>query len=50
MISVGACLEQTKLAESWHVLYAGLRRLIDDLHVHIHLENNVLFPRFLDKC
>lgn len=26
-------------------LYAGLGELESDLHVHIHLENNVLFPR-----
>jgi regulator of cell morphogenesis and NO signaling len=26
-------------------LYAGLRDLESDLHVHIHLENNILFPR-----
>lgn len=26
-------------------LYEGLRMLEADLHVHIHLENNVLFPR-----
>jgi regulator of cell morphogenesis and NO signaling len=26
-------------------LYAGLQDLEKDLHVHIHLENNILFPR-----
>jgi len=26
-------------------LYAGLEALEKDLHIHIHLENNVLFPR-----
>ena len=26
-------------------LYEGLRALEADLHVHIHLENNILFPR-----
>jgi regulator of cell morphogenesis and NO signaling len=26
-------------------LYAGLQELERDLHVHIHLENNILFPR-----
>lgn len=26
-------------------LYEGLQRLEADLHVHIHLENNILFPR-----
>ncbi len=26
-------------------LYAGLQALESDLHIHIHLENNILFPR-----
>ena len=28
-----------------HALYEGLKALESDLHVHIHLENNILFPR-----
>jgi regulator of cell morphogenesis and NO signaling len=35
----GAC-------RTWQALYAGLAKLNDDLMQHIHLENNVLFPRF----
>lgn len=35
----GAC-------RSWQALYAGTRKLADDLVEHIHLENNILFPRF----
>lgn len=31
---------------SWKALYAGLRKLSDDLVEHIHTENNILFPRF----
>lgn len=31
---------------TWRALYAGLRKLVDDLMTHIHLENNVLFPQF----
>jgi len=31
---------------TWQALYAGLAKLADDLMEHIHLENNVLFPRF----
>ena len=31
---------------TWQALYAGLSKLTDDLMEHIHLENNVLFPRF----
>jgi len=35
----GAC-------DTWRALYAGTRKLADDLMEHIHLENDVLFPRF----
>ncbi|WP_101341758.1 iron-sulfur cluster repair di-iron protein [Cereibacter azotoformans] len=35
----GAC-------RSWHALYAGVRKFADDLVAHMHLENEVLFPRF----
>ncbi len=31
---------------SWEALYVGTDKLIDDVMEHIHLENNVLFPRF----
>lgn len=32
---------------TWQALYAGLGKFIDDLIDHIHIENNILFPRFL---
>ena len=32
---------------TWRALYAGLAELEKDLHRHIHLENNILFPRAL---
>src|SRR5690606_18976599 len=35
----GAC-------RSWQALYIGTAQLVEDLMEHIHLENNVLFPRF----
>ncbi|MGD0023996.1 MAG: iron-sulfur cluster repair protein YtfE [Xanthobacteraceae bacterium] len=35
----GAC-------NSWRALYAVLAKLAEDLTDHIHIENNVLFPRF----
>ncbi|MGO4558175.1 iron-sulfur cluster repair di-iron protein [Mesorhizobium sp. 2RAF21] len=35
----GAC-------RSWQALYVGVAHLAEDLIEHIHLENNVLFPRF----
>ncbi len=31
---------------TWCALYAGTRKLVDDVMQHIHLENNVLFPQF----
>jgi len=33
---------------SWRALYVGLERLEAELMEHIHLENNVLFPRALN--
>jgi regulator of cell morphogenesis and NO signaling len=33
---------------SWMALYGGLDEFEKDLHVHVHLENNVLFPRVRD--
>jgi regulator of cell morphogenesis and NO signaling len=32
---------------TWQALYAGAKKLADDLMEHIHTENNVLFPRFV---
>lgn len=32
---------------TWRATYAGVRGLINDVMEHIHLENNVLFPRAL---
>lgn len=31
---------------TWRALYAGARKLTDDVMEHIHTENNKLFPRF----
>jgi regulator of cell morphogenesis and NO signaling len=33
---------------TWRALYAGLEKLEADLMEHIHLENNILFPRALN--
>ncbi len=35
----GAC-------RTWQALYAGTAKLAHDLMEHVHLENNVLFPRY----
>jgi regulator of cell morphogenesis and NO signaling len=32
---------------TFQALYQGLAQLESDMHVHVHLENNVLFPRAL---
>jgi regulator of cell morphogenesis and NO signaling len=39
VIPEGAC-------RSWQRLYAGASKLSDDLREHIHIENDILFPRF----
>ena len=31
---------------TWRALYAGLGKLAEDLTEHMHIENNILFPRF----
>lgn len=31
---------------TWRALYSGIRKFAEDLTEHVHLENNVLFPRF----
>ncbi len=33
---------------TWRALYAGLAELESDVHTHVHLENNVLFPRIVE--
>lgn len=56
--SAGAALKQlseltngytvpAEACNTWRGLYHGLAALEKDLHQHIHLENNVLFPRAL---
>jgi regulator of cell morphogenesis and NO signaling len=32
---------------TWRALWRGLGALEKDLHQHIHLENNILFPKAL---
>ena len=34
--------------ESFNALYDGLKELEKDLHEHIHLENNILFPKSIE--
>ncbi len=39
----GAC-------NTFRAAYAGLEEFEEDLHAHVHLENNVLFKRVLEGC
>jgi regulator of cell morphogenesis and NO signaling len=34
---------------TWRALWNGLAALEESLHQHIHLENNILFPRALSS-
>ncbi len=33
---------------TFHAFYDGLKEFEQDLHQHIHLENNILFPRAIE--
>ncbi len=36
--------------QTFRALYDGLEELEAAMHVHVHLENNVLFPRALEQA
>lgn len=36
--------------QTFRALYQGLQDLEAEMHVHVHLENNVLFPRALERA
>jgi len=40
------CVPPPEACASWQALYTGVRKLVDDVREHVHLENNVLFPRY----
>ena len=40
----------TAACPTWRALYRALEDLEQDLHQHIHLENNILFPRALAQA
>lgn len=40
------CTPPRDACRSWQALYAGVAQFRADLIEHVHLENNVLFPRF----
>jgi len=35
---------------TWQALYRAIGELESDLHTHIHLENNILFPRAMERA
>jgi len=35
---------------TWRGLFHGLSELERDTHMHVHLENNILFPKALESC
>ena len=43
------CTPPSDACFSWKALYSGINEFIDDLMHHIHLENNILFPRVLNE-
>ncbi|EGT74288.1 putative hemerythrin HHE cation-binding domain-containing protein [Haemophilus haemolyticus M21127] len=43
------CTPPADVCFSWKALYNGINEFIDDLMHHIHLENNILFPRVLNE-
>lgn len=43
------CTPPADACFSWKALYNGINEFIDDLMHHIHLENNILFPRVLNE-
>jgi regulator of cell morphogenesis and NO signaling len=40
------CVTPEDACPTWRALYAGVRKLTDDVMEHIHTENNILFPAF----
>jgi regulator of cell morphogenesis and NO signaling len=43
----GGYLVPDDACPTWRALYAGLAELEQDTHAHVHLENNVLFPKII---
>ncbi len=44
----GNYMPQPDACNTYRVTYALLQEFEDDLHLHIHLENNILFPRSVE--
>ena len=41
-------LKSTLVASAGKALYAKLDEFEQDLHMHVHLENNILFPKAIE--
>lgn len=46
----GGYVPPAEACGSWRALYNGLEAFERDLHQHVHLENNVLFPMALERA
>lgn len=46
MALTGDAIPPSDACTTWRALYSGIRKFAEDLTEHVHLENNVLFPRF----
>ncbi|HYE51973.1 MAG TPA: DUF542 domain-containing protein [Azospirillaceae bacterium] len=44
--TAGGCVPPADACGTWRTLYARLGRFVDEAREHMHLENDVLFPRF----
>lgn len=44
----GGCTSPVDACTSYQAAYQGLEEFEEDLHLHVHLENNILFPRVVD--
>ena len=39
----------SEACNTWRALYVGLQEFVSDINMHIHIENNILFSRALEK-
>jgi regulator of cell morphogenesis and NO signaling len=46
---IDACRPPAEACRSWRVLFVGLEDLEADMQLHIHKENNILFPRAMSE-
>lgn len=42
-------IPHAQACNTWRALYLGLQEFVSDINMHIHIENNILFARALEK-